>query len=692
MEDWRGRTLSKVKITSLIARGGMAAVYLGEHTTLQKPMAIKILHDHLTDTPEIMARFKAEAQSVAALRHPNIVQVFDFDIVEGRPYIAMEYIRGATFSTYLNDLHQRDLQLPLETIALIIASLSSALDYAHERGIIHRDIKPANIILRQGKSPIQKGQPIPSDAEPILTDFGIARIRDATTQTATGTILGTPAYMSPEQVEGIKVDHRTDIYSLGIILYEMLAGAPPFMSDSDTPVSILMKHLDEQPAELEQVRPNVQEVVNKALAKDRKERYQWAGALAKALSNAVKPELTSILRSSNEAEQKGGLKTLKVDRMAPETQPTSGQKRKLPPMVGLGALGLVGLAVIVAFALAGGLPRETPEGNPTQVPTNVIAAQPELKATEPLPTLTVEVVPTEEPIAVAPVVLGEVTVLDDHLQASLGGLSDPPEGMVYRGWLVGQTADGELTTLDLNSDSSLSFTNGRVTADYALPDGSNLLAQYHSFLLTLNESGQVVDFPSDPIYQAGIDLDFYNRARLFNQVKDGEPISLSLLDWLSRQARHASDHAGFALGSVGGNDLPGAKQHSEHVINIIEGREGDLFSDWDGNGIAENPGDPVGLLNYLYLLRSFAQYSIDAGVDHDGLEVTVRGQIDFLIDKVTDIRESARQIVLADTIELVIELGMEQELETATGLRDQINTLAELAQGLDFSLHLPATE
>jgi hypothetical protein len=140
------------------------------------------------------------------------------------------------------------------------------------------------------------------------------------------------------------------------------------------------------------------------------------------------------------------------------------------------------------------------------------------------------------------------------------------------------------------------------------------------------------------------------------------------------------------------DNLQGAKQHSEHVINIIEGREGELFADWDGNGAAENPGDAVGLLNYLYLLRSFAQNSIDAGIDHDGLEVTVRGQIDFLIDKITDIRESARQIVLADSLELVIELGLDQDLETATTLRDQIGSLAELAQGLDLSLHLTTAE
>jgi serine/threonine-protein kinase len=416
----------------------MAAVYLGEHTTLQLPMAIKILHDHLSDTSDILARFKAEAQSVAALRHPNIVQVFDFDMIDDRPYIAMEYVRGITFSTYLNDLHQRELRLPIGMIASLINGISSALDYAHERGIVHRDIKPANIILRQGKSPIRSGQPLPTDAEPILTDFGIARIVDATAQTATGTILGTPAYMSPEQVDGTKVDHRTDIYSLGIILYEMLAGVPPFVSNSDTPVSILMKHLDEEPPDLDQVSPSVQSIVDKALEKDRQKRFQWAGAMAKALSNAVKPELTSILRSSKVAEQKAGGPAREVDPKTQKREKVGGWKWPLSRVVGLGALGVVGLVVVVTFAIFGGSADSPVEREPSQVPTSVVAAQPTTSPPNTLTEPTVEVAPTSVPVVVNDQISGEAAFQDASINATINGLEPPSADMAYRAWLIGE--------------------------------------------------------------------------------------------------------------------------------------------------------------------------------------------------------------------------------------------------------------
>jgi serine/threonine-protein kinase len=666
----------------------MAAVYLGEHTTLKKPMAIKILHDHLTDTNDILARFTAEAQSVAAMRHPNIVQVYDFDMVDGRPYIAMEYVRGITFSTYLNDLHQRELRLPAETIAKLITALSSALDYAHERGIIHRDIKPANVILRQGKSQIQTGHPLPSDAEPILTDFGIARIRDASTQTATGTILGTPAYMSPEQVAGSKVDHRTDIYSMGIILYEMLAGAPPFVSDSDTPVSILMKHLDDEPPDLDQVSPKIQSVVDKALAKDPQKRFQWAGGMAKTLSDAIKPELTSILRSSRIAEQETVVSTAESAVKTSKSATGVSQKLRSPLALALGALGLIGSIVIVAFALTRGTPTTPTVQNPTQAPTVAVVGGDVSSPTDILPSPTPDVAPTPAPIVAKDVFSGDVAFLDDSFQATVNDLEGPPSGSSYRGWLVGEVVDAEGVVHEVSAEVSTSLSEGSLTVDYANPDGSNLLGLYHSFMLTVDATDENVSVPADPIFRAQVNSDTVARARLVDEVKKGDPLSTNLLDWLSRQAQHMASHARNAVNSINADSLPGAKLHSEHTINIIEGQEGEFYDDWNKNGSVENPGDEAGLLTYLHLLRAFAQNTVDNGLDSDGHAQRTVDELDSFLDQVDDAREIARQITLADGLDLVVSLGLDQDIATLIDLGDQISAFSLGVQGIDFTLRI----
>src|SRR3990170_1654850 len=280
-EAWIGRTLSKVHLQELLGRGGMAEVYLGTHTTLNRPVAVKILLGHLSEDPDLRRRFLVEAQSVAALRHPNIVQVFDFDVVDSRPYIVMELLQGLSLAEYLRGLHQLGHSLPLETVAHLMESTAAALDYAHDRGIVHRDVKPANVILRQGSAPLKPGIPLPKDVEPVLTDFGIARITGSTTQTMSGTILGTPAYMSPEQVRGEAADARSDNYALGIMLYEMLAGELPFDPETDTTASVLYKQVHQTPPPLANTSSMVQMVVGRALDKDRNRRYQRAGDMAR---------------------------------------------------------------------------------------------------------------------------------------------------------------------------------------------------------------------------------------------------------------------------------------------------------------------------------------------------------------------------------------------------------------------------
>src|ERR1041385_4981942 len=220
MPEWIGKAVGKVRIEKVIAKGGMAEVYLGTHLTLDRAVAVKVMHNYIETDPDLQARFEREAKVVAGLRHPNIVQIFDFDTSEGHPYIVMEYLKGPALAVYLRELNWRDERLLPIQISRLLSTIAMALDYAHKKGVIHRDIKPGNIILQNKTSDFSVERPITKQTEPVLTDFGLVRIVQAATQTASGVVSGTPAYMSPEQAQGLKVDHRSDIYSLGVILYE----------------------------------------------------------------------------------------------------------------------------------------------------------------------------------------------------------------------------------------------------------------------------------------------------------------------------------------------------------------------------------------------------------------------------------------------------------------------------------------
>jgi serine/threonine-protein kinase len=271
-----GQTLGKYRVLEPLGRGGMARVYRAYHPQLDRYVAIKVLRSDLVDDEEFLVRFRREAQAVAALRHPNIIQVYDFDVQDGFTYMVMELLEGDTLKARLNDYRVRDEHIPYGDMARILLDTLNGLAYAHSEGMIHRDVKPANIMLtRHGQA--------------VVTDFGIAQMVGSTQLTAAGALMGTLNYIAPEQgLEG-RSDARSDIYSLGIVLYEMLTRRTPF--DADTPLAILMKHLRDPLPLPRQVDPDIPEplerVVLKALAKDPDDRFQGAEEMAQALRNAA---------------------------------------------------------------------------------------------------------------------------------------------------------------------------------------------------------------------------------------------------------------------------------------------------------------------------------------------------------------------------------------------------------------------
>ena len=271
-----GQTLGKYRVLEPLGSGGMARVYRGYHAQLDRYVAIKVLRSDLVEDETFLTRFRQEAQAVAALRHPNIIQVHDFDVEDSVYFMVMELLDGDTLHTRLNDYRVRDEQMPCGEMVRILLDVLDGLTYAHQEGMIHRDIKPANILLtRQGQA--------------VLADFGIAQIVGGTWHTVSGALLGTLNYMAPEQgLEGIS-DVRSDLYSLGIVFYEMLTRQPPF--DADTPLAILLKHVNDPlplPSELNpDLPPALERIVLKALAKDRNGRFQSGLEMAEALKTAV---------------------------------------------------------------------------------------------------------------------------------------------------------------------------------------------------------------------------------------------------------------------------------------------------------------------------------------------------------------------------------------------------------------------
>ena len=273
---WEGYRLGgRYEIQELLGEGGMSAVYKAFDHNLKRTVAVKIIHPHLVDDEDFVRRFETEARAVAQLHHPNIVQVYDFATEGELHYMVLEYIPGETLQAVLERLRAQGERLPLAEALDLMVQIADAVAYAHEQGMVHRDLKPANIILRP-------------TGEPVLTDFGLARIMGGSHRTRTGMVLGTVFYMAPEQVLGEHVDQRADVYSLGVMLYELLTGRLPY--EGENLAEIMQQHLSAplpDPREIvPDLPPALAEVVKRAMAKSPEERFQTASELKEALEAA----------------------------------------------------------------------------------------------------------------------------------------------------------------------------------------------------------------------------------------------------------------------------------------------------------------------------------------------------------------------------------------------------------------------
>ncbi|MGH3082853.1 MAG: protein kinase domain-containing protein [Gaiellaceae bacterium] len=316
----------RYELVELIGRGGMSSVWKAHDRLLDRTIAIKLLHEQFTQDEEYVERFRREARSVAQLSHPNIVTVIDRGEDEGRQYIVFEYVEGEN----LKQLIERSGPLPVRDALLFTLQMARALGFAHERGLIHRDVKPQNVLLNE-------------DGQPKMTDFGIARSVDVDGVTITGTVLGTSEYIAPEQARGQRVDALTDVYSLGVVLYELLAGRVPFQGENF--VAIALRHVNEPAPSVLELRPDcpprVGLAVERAMAKRPEQRFGSMNELCAELE-ACLYELDS---SSEEATM------ISRPSVAPP-RPRAARKRRrrtgiLWPIAAVAAV--IGVAALVAF-------------------------------------------------------------------------------------------------------------------------------------------------------------------------------------------------------------------------------------------------------------------------------------------------------------------------------------------------------
>ena len=282
-----GQIIGHYRVDSFIGDGGMGSVYKAHDLRLERPVAIKVMHEHLARQDEFRARLSIEAKTAARLDHASIVNVYELGEQVTRLYLVMEYIGGGSLRGHLQRLQVRKRFLPIDQGLQIGLQIAEALDYAHQRGIIHRDVKPGNIILKQLASPDRQHE-YPFRA--VLTDFGLVKLLDGDSMTKSGTTWGTPAYMSPEQCEGHQLGGRSDLYSLGVVLYELTTNRLPFKFQALSE-AIAVHQRELMPRPVEELRRDVPQVVvdllTKSLAKDPRRRFGSGQVMAEVLSGAL---------------------------------------------------------------------------------------------------------------------------------------------------------------------------------------------------------------------------------------------------------------------------------------------------------------------------------------------------------------------------------------------------------------------
>jgi serine/threonine protein kinase len=608
MPEWIGKTVGKVRIEKALAQGGMAEVYLGTHLTLDRLVAVKVMHNYIEADPDLQSRFEREAKVVAALRHSNIVQILDFDTADGHPYIVMEYLKGPTLAAYLRDLFRRNERLQPMQVARLLVALAAALDYAHEQGVIHRDIKPGNIILHNKAREISTQDPLTARTEPVITDFGLVRIAHSSTRTASGVVSGTPAYMSPEQAQGVQVDHRSDIYSLGIVLYEMIAGRVPF--EADTSWTVILKHINDEPPPIEGIQPPVQQVIERVLAKDPDRRYQTCRELSADYLNAIGlvsesetlrlslPSAPSAIRRETSApsmrSRSGRFDQTQGEAAAASekrNQPSVPAWKRILPIAGAGLL-LVALTTI-------GFSMFRQSISPTDIP------------------------PIDDIQPVGLLRFQDGTAFADQVTISTASMTLPTQGSQYEAWLIEDEGEQRISIgtikFDAENRGSLTFVNS---------DGQNLIGKYHALEITVEPNPDNNPSPSsDVAFSVTLPHNGLTHVRHLLFSYGATPNQVRLIQGLDVTTTLINESAEAMLAAFEAGDEANVRLRAEEMLNAIIGNQSADHKDWNLDGTINDVSDGFGLLlngeneGYIQGAFSHAGFAAEAGDATENMQV-----------------------------------------------------------------------
>jgi ligand-binding sensor domain-containing protein/tRNA A-37 threonylcarbamoyl transferase component Bud32 len=345
MNELIGKRLGSYQLLEQVGQGGMATIFKAYQPSMDRYVAVKVLPAHFTQDETFVSRFTQEARTLARLEHPHILPVHDYGEQEGITYLVMRYIQAGT----LKDLIAQQGPMDLKEAARILEQVCRALGHAHDQGIIHRDIKPSNVLIDERK-------------DAFLTDFGIAKLVAGTSQfTATGAVVGTPAYMSPEQGMGQPLDHRCDIYALGVMLYEMVTGQVPF--DAETPLAILMKHVNAPLPPPRLIKPDLPEMIErvilKAMAKSPADRFQSAEEMGETLQRAVAGLPTEVALPPATGEATAVMPQSTVEQLEPppsyrpvdKTRVAAPARKPIPWLPIAGGVGVLAVILIAALLI-----------------------------------------------------------------------------------------------------------------------------------------------------------------------------------------------------------------------------------------------------------------------------------------------------------------------------------------------------
>ncbi|MEP7293149.1 MAG: serine/threonine-protein kinase, partial [Chloroflexota bacterium] len=587
---------------------------------------------------QFIERFRLEARTIARLQHPHILPLYDYGDENDILYLVMAYADGGSLSDRI-----RRGALPISEIQRLFEQIAGALDYAHRQNVIHRDIKPDNILIdREGHA--------------LLADFGIVKIMEdvgPATLTATGGLVGTPAYMSPEQAQGLPVDRRTDIYSLGIVLYEMLAGKQPF--SAETPMQLVLKHMTAPVPLLGEFNaslpPALDAVMQHALQKDPAQRYASAREFYDDFTRVLRGEepLTPVRINTPPPTT-----TKAMPQYAPsetlQLQPTMVAQAGTNPLVLLGGFAIIALLVVAVVALLLNFNRPTTPA-PTATTTSVSVAA----------------LPSAIPASSVPS-LGRLTywtdqALGDTIQLQVTGLAQPPAGANYYVWLRNTNNDSVLKVGDLRLDP---LGNGQL----GFSSSAMLPVDYNAVIVT-QAQGESDTPDGRVVYSGSVPAEVMGALReILITSPDGIPPAAasptaapsggdpgysdpapasptqngSLLEGALREAQIAQQHAGLAADST---TVGSMHTHAEHTINIVRG----THDDYNGNGRGENPGLGYGIAYFTDRIQA----KLEGIANAPSATRLIQSQVELIRVCIVNVRNWMNQVVNLESEQLTAE-------------------------------------